>query len=124
MDPVIKGKWTARLRDPSLQQGVGNLKRRDINGEVFHCCLGVLCDIAVEEGVNIAVTDHGNNSVILFDGNEDFLPTRVASWAGLTHNPVTSEWLDGVNMNVTLSYLNDNGGRTFPEIADIIDRDL
>lgn len=128
MIPEIKQQWLDRLRSTRYLQGKGNLKRV-VDGQEFHCCLGVLCEIAKEAGL-VSERKHGSpdDALITFYDirggvqYEDFLPTVVVQWAGLgAGNPVTSIPL-GEHM-ATLSWLNDNG-RTFREIADIIERDF
>lgn len=75
-------------------------------------CGGIGCDAC------------SNNQVVGYDGYDDFPPVKVWQWAGLPNaNPATSIRVDDVNVNATLSYLNDNG-KTFEEIADIIERDF
>jgi hypothetical protein len=59
-----------------------------------------------------------------FDGYEDFLPIKVVDWAGLeSQNPKTRQEVDGMTLNASLTYLNDNT-MTFEEIANVIERDF
>lgn len=129
MNPEIKHQWLDRLRSAGYLQGKGTLKTVH-NGQEFHCCLGVLCEIAKEAGL-VSERYHGapgDGIITFYDMRggvqyEDFLPPVVVEWAGLPGgNPVTRFPLDDDN-NATLSWLNDNG-RTFREIADIIERDF
>ena len=138
MNPEIKAQWVTALRSGDYQQG-GNVLHRRTNGEHRYCCLGVLCDIALKAGVNLRHDPTGDcqcttcqqDGVRAYDGYDDFLPPKVATWAGLDSvNPRTTESIpdpgSGVGANIdnaTLSYLNDNG-KTFAEIADIIERDF
>lgn len=126
MNPEIKAKWVAALRSGEYEQGRGSLLR---DGK--HCCLGVLCEIAVQENVITKATyDTPENSlpefqssVTVFDEGpgEQFsvLPEKVIDWAGLDGgNPIVD---DGKS---NLASLNDNAGLSFDEIADVIETQL
>jgi hypothetical protein len=109
MDPAIRGRWTAALRSGETPQARGKL--RDGEGR---CCFGVLCDLAVEDGV-IGMRQAGDTW--LYDERERYISPRVQEWAGLTE----------FNLKVTirnrfhpLAWHNDNGV-TFAQIADAID---
>lgn len=79
MNEDVKAKWIARLEDPSARQGRGALSTN--RGD---CCLGVLCKIAVEEGVIPEPEGVSHQGALVFSGNDQVLPREVASWAGLT----------------------------------------
>ncbi len=118
MDQRIKDDWVALLRYGGLKQETGNL--RNMKATSF-CCLGVLCELAKTEGV---VERYGDTDYEGEDKDGDsshgfgVLPDVVMEWAGLEYdNPTPKDW------NKTLSTLNDNG-KTFPEIADIIEKGL
>ena len=121
MNPEVKAKWLDALRGGTYQQGVGKLRDYD-----EYCCLGVLCDIAVEEGAvpGARWTSEGEMAFIDAHGEADFsddLPPRpVVDWAGLGDgNP--SVWVD--DLSQTLAELNDTGS-SFEEIADLIEEQL
>jgi hypothetical protein len=124
VNPEIKAQWVAALRSGEYDQGSGVLLRV-IEGEKFHCCLGVLCDLAVKAGLEMRVhTYSGDSHIVEFDGYEDFLPIKVVDWAGLeSQNPKTRQEVDGMTLNASLTYLNDNT-MTFEEIANVIERDF
>jgi hypothetical protein len=139
MDQEKKAQWVAALRSGDYSQGTGVLHRK-VNGEHKYCCLGVLCDIALKAGLELRHDPTGDcqctscqqDGIRAYDGYDDFLPPKVVQWAGLTNgNPRTTESipdpgssLPGTTIdNATLSYLNDNG-KTFEEIAAIIERDF
>jgi hypothetical protein len=105
----IKQKWVAALRSGDYGQGHGALR----NGERF-CCLGVLCELAVQDGVIPEPALHGLTSA--YCGESSTLPERVRSWAGLERrNPYV--------FDDSLAHLND-GGLVFSEIADLIEAHL
>ena len=138
MKPEIKSKWTSALRSGDYKQTDGQLN----NGEGL-CCLGVLCEIAVQDGViqktpPVADADEtlhspgtvGYRSVLETGGTYteyDILPEEVMVWAGLDSRnpPVQFRW-DEEEETVTfvISDLNDDKRLTFPEIADVIEEQL
>lgn len=127
MDPVKKAEWVRRLRSGVYLQGQGQLHIRRPEGD-FYCCLGVLCEMAKEDGVELSITEYEVHSGLVlsiqYHGEEEFLPTRVQEWAGLADsNPTVSYAANGRTRNNTLSYLNDDFRESFPEIADIIEAD-
>lgn len=104
----IKKEWLRRLRSGEYKQGQDYLNR---NGRF--CCLGVLCDIAEEQGVvtsslvSYYTRGYGEE---LRDGS---LPYEVVAWAGLDHS-------DPRPGGHRLSSMNDSG-YTFDQLADIIE---
>jgi hypothetical protein len=45
MKAGMKRKWITALRSGEYEQGAGNLKAKDDEGNVSFCCLGVLRDL-------------------------------------------------------------------------------
>lgn len=112
--------WLAGLRSGQYVQGDGRLKQ-DRSGQTFHCCLGVACEVALQNGVELSV-DISNgqfHNVYLFDNESSYLPNKVQDWLGLRHdNPIV--W-DADNVySYELVDLNDKG-KSFEEIADLIE---
>lgn len=91
-------KWVAALRSGKYEQTTSFLYD---NGR--YCCLGVLCEIA-------GIQHEGR----FFDGEDNFLPARAKDWIGV----FDSDPLIGPN---EASALNDEHGKTFSEIADLIE---
>jgi hypothetical protein len=112
MRDTIRKRWTAALRSNEYQQGKGFLVSRPNHDRgLRYCCLGVLCNLAIEDGVkNLRLVDDGdgvhfeeyvgvyadgsvwdNDDVPAPDhdwmlpGEED-LPECVMEWAGLDHS--------------------------------------
>lgn len=76
------------------------------------CCLGVLCDIYAKE---TGVSWDKSPPKSLYE-EVSILPIQVAAWAGLQdQNPSVS--------GLSLAEHND-GGKTFSEIADMIEGEL
>lgn len=116
MNPEVKAKWVAALRSGGYKQARQALR----NQEGGYCCLGVLCEISgrgewADEGA--AKTYLGDESLLQYLGDESLLPPSVMAWAGLDEPDPTTD------SGESLTELND-GGKSFSEIADIIEREL
>lgn len=128
MNKDVKEKWLAALRSGEYVQGRNFLHRTDDGGM---CCLGVLCDLAVKEGVvrQSPSRPEENAPAFAYDGATQFLPTSVMNWAGLhSVNPeicYSGDTDDDAAPATadTLSELNDEGG-DFELIADVIEEQL
>ena len=112
MNPQIKQKWVDALRSGEYQQTQNRL--HDENG---FCCLGVLCDLYLKENqLEWELVNNGN--YYEFQYKAKILPLSVREWVGVGEgNPLVN---DG---HSTLAELND-GGSTFNEIADVIEKQL
>ena len=120
MNSKIKTKWLTALRSGKYKQAQGRLKRKDA-----YCCLGVLCDLAAEQGkgawkMSMFSTDRSGLATNMI------LPPDIADWAGLSQTDPKIN-LDGIEAGEyttsTISFLNDQGW-TFDQIADIIEAQL
>jgi hypothetical protein len=128
MNPEIRARWTAALRSGEFVQGIEYLAYNDPNsGQRKNCCMGVLCELALEEGV---VTSQLINEIVGYgDGNEmRVLPGEVLEWAGLyEQNPALRPYQRGdyhwrgIGSQMTCSDANDGERLSFSEIADLID---
>ena len=120
MDSKIKARWLAALRSGDYLQARGFL--RSARG---YCCLGVLCEIAVQEGVTTRVTrGEGAESYYGEDFFSTVLPEQVSDWAGglSSSGALPGEaTIDGSFSGNTLADLNDSGRYTFEQIADVIE---
>jgi len=123
LNPEVKEKWVAALRSGEYSQGEGVLK--DVpegDSTPKYCCLGVLCEIAVQEGVikKVPLMNHnaGKSRVGVY------LPRKVAKWAGLKDISDGRKMgdVDGTEQG-RLATMNDTGN-TFGAIADTIEEDL
>lgn len=106
--------WTEALRSGEYHQGKNYLHQKSARGDEF-CCLGVACDIAVKNGVELDIdtTYH----IVRYDKYSAALPTAVAEWLG-----VQTSFGDFYNNGEygSLTNLNDHGVK-FAEIADTIE---
>lgn len=112
MKKEIAEQWVAILRSGMVEQATGRLE--DTAGSM--CCLGVLSAMAEAEGIcrRREVHNHGYS----YDTAETVLPPAVVVWAEVSSN----DGGRGHNRK-TLTRLNDNGGLSFSEIADIIEKE-
>lgn len=138
MKPEIKERWVGALRSGAYEQGRGVLR-----GSEGYCCLGVLCELAAEDGIVEIVEAELDER--LFDTYEPeerpthaykepngdsetfYLPTAVQEWADVEFNP-SIDWnaeseTDKLSQFRYLSTLNDQG-KTFKEISDLIEEYL
>jgi hypothetical protein len=138
----IKAQWVAALRSGEFEQGKTALK----TNEGSYCCLGVLCELAVREGVAVAVPSIGKDNEFSAHSNNYFgpgpdwdsdgmesglLPEVVQKWAGLLdsnpnvrHQLPQDDQVPGLNEISCLADLNDNRNLSFEQIAAIIEEQL
>lgn len=122
MNKEIAKIWVDALRSGKYEQGKYKLRTED---DKF-CCLGVLCDLAEKQGiisepVKIFYEPDAEEKDLFkyyYDNESESLPKSVMKWAGIkdrsgAYSTVPAAWL-------TLD--NDNNGKSFLEIADIIEQ--
>lgn len=147
MKQEIKDKWVAALRSGDYRQTHGKLaKQLSPTEPMGHCCLGVLCELAIEDGVPISREAFPyENGVILRYGpgtngfSDGQLPGVVATWAGLEAKPGSNrcdpklyDVTGGLGETFGVSCAEANDGyqyrnvrkHTFSEIADLIEENL
>lgn len=124
MNPEIKTLWVEALRSGKYKQGDGKLRKIGTDtGEDLHCCLGVLCDLAVDAGVVQRYLDDDDIYVYYTPaGNKsrEFLPTAVQTWAGFRYGDNSPTIAP---IGESLVGLNDNG-KPFTLIANVIEEYL
>ena len=126
MNPEIKAEWVRRLKSGDYKQTIeGYLKIEKVPGQFEYCCLGVLCEIAQDNGIlyqkdTPGVAGNGIYSVFSFNEGVAYLPEAVRNWAGL-HSTEGTYTLKLEHR----SLIGDNdGGTSFTEIADIIEENF
>lgn len=140
--PEVKAErmklWTAALRSGEYPQAKGYLK----TDEGF-CCLGVACEVAIKNGLDIETNDDNlGYKTTSYGGSEYFenstLPREVMEWYGIDKiNPsvvyeITEDEVDddgillleGRPFSTEISELNDTLGFDFNQLADLIDDQL
>jgi hypothetical protein len=135
MDQDIKKRWVDALRSGEYKQARNYLSAGD-----GYCCLGVLCEIAVQDGVVFKDDDtYFSKENPHNDYSAEELPDAVRTWAGLDEidhsgNPLSDVPYTGLGdwpvrrppgrENAHLSELNDDMDYDFNMIADVIERTL
>jgi hypothetical protein len=127
-------KWVEALESGEYPQTTGRLQRTGpgySDQPIGYCCLGVLCEIAAENGITykeIPSLDDHPTGVALFGGDDLLPPNSVKEWAGLdSANPLLTVEVPTYDYDLErevlvegdhqLSELNDEYGWTFAEIA-------
>ena len=121
LKPDIKAKWLEALRSGEYAQAKGALKDDldpDDPTKVGYCCLGVLCELARQEGGVLNSVSKSFTGTYNYDGESGLLPYSVQRWSGL--NDSSPEYQNEDGEYIWLTDLNDNG-KTFAELADIIE---
>jgi hypothetical protein len=115
MDREIAIKWIDRLESlPPESQGSGALNK---NGKM--CCLGVLSEIALENGIVDSRIDAYTGKTVYGEtenevGDDVYLTSAVIDWAKI--DTLRNKWnpsIDGVH----LATMNDDMNMSFQEIA-------
>lgn len=116
MKKSIAKKWVKELRSGRYGQGTERLVDENDN----FCCLGVLCNLAVDEGIGEWVRTYDGwafKTESEVDGTT--LPLEVMQWAGMT----SRNGLPNKKAHTTLASLND-AGKSFKELANIIEENV
>jgi hypothetical protein len=115
----IADLWAEELRSGKYTQGTGFLCTEKENDTPKHCCLGVLCELAIKQGLPVAIQKDGEVLItVSFDGEAITLPDSVVDWAGLKSSG--GKWDEA--RDFSLWHANDSG-TTFDEIAEIIEKE-
>lgn len=112
MKKVVLDLWVKALRSGEYTQGHGTLRATDKDGKPRLCCLGVLCEVAIKEGVPLTTTEEEYSSggtYVTYDGASAYPPESVEEWAGLTNT-------SGLHRHDPASW-NDSDHETFETIA-------
>jgi hypothetical protein len=116
MNADIKAQWVAALRSGEYKQGRDLLHYKDDLSNEHMCCLGVLSHLAVKAGACSRYFDDEQGEYVYGSGAVAHLPREVVEWASLDDDSPSVERDLLVNIN--------DGGASFEEIADMIERDL
>jgi hypothetical protein len=120
----IKRRWVEALRSGRYPQHQEVLNQP---GKGF-CCLGVLCEIAVEDDILVRKTYHDRSYIGYVQPDEEgevathILTNAIIRWAGLSH--LNSETTTKNGKTKSLTAWNDSGEASFNEIADMIEEQL
>ncbi len=126
----IKKRWVAALRSGKYKQG-----REALNTKGRLCCLGVLCELAVQDGI-IKKGEPDKNGGVSYgaEAQRSVLPKRVVKWAGLSDpdpkvfdvdvDSPTKRRPNAFYFKTALSDINDESKRRFATIAKLIEAQL
>lgn len=118
MIKAIADKWCAALRSGEYNQGY-NALRTEKDGRERYCCLGVLCDLAMKNGVLMTLSLNGE-----YDGMGAYLPEAVTDWSGVRKcSPEVNIFRSNRDTKLTLSCLNDSK-TSFEDIAKLIETNI
>lgn len=142
MKAEVKELWLKALRSGEYKQGTGQLVEVLDSGVRRYCCLGVLCDVAVKNGLELVVNEDEDG--VTYDRQGALLPRRVVDWAELRDalNSIGARFRldeledgatgaefaiyvdpDGTGSPEDLAGLNDSGN-SFLKIADLIEKGI
>lgn len=107
MNREIKNEWVKRLRSGEYDQIGSSLHTKD-----GFCCLGVLCEIAVDN--EVIKPPEFTGAEYRYVKSTSYLPLKVQKWAGIRQRGTYDK------NKSNLAQDNDNGC-TFDEIANIIE---
>ncbi len=112
MNKEIKVKWLEALRSGKYKQGKQRLRSKVTDR---FCCLGVLCDISGigEWVVNRVGNYEYSNPLVKDDSAASILPAFVIDSSGISQEH-----------RCNLMTMNDEGNKTFHEIANYIEKEL
>lgn len=112
MNKKIMQKWVKALRSGTYAQATDTLVTNDDR----FCCLGVLCNLAAEDGQGEWVPrDNTWAFQAKYTSDTSALPDDIKYWADMGSNDGTLK-----DFHKSLAEMND-AGKTFLEIADIIE---
>jgi hypothetical protein len=131
----IAKQWVDALKSGTYQQGTGKLHATDINGTCMYCCLGVLCDLYMQQNpdeLDVQVVTRksdvflqhtqmlsiGDDSITVYDNDSLVLPLRVREWAGM--HDALGRFTNASHAQDSLAELNDHG-MSFDRLADVIE---
>jgi len=131
LNPSVKKKWLDALRSGKYTQCRAVLKKTsDSDPSPSFCCLGVLCDIYINEHDGVEWKHDVYSNTIQFSDN--FPPDDVIVWAynGHEHKRKSDNLGEQAfqikhnGFNLNLWQLNDVNKKSFNEIADVIEDQL
>lgn len=115
MNQKVKKEWLTALRSGEYQQCTRQLHNKK---DGSYCCLGVLCELHRREFDNLWIQTNETDTTLYYLGNKNILPDEVVKWAGVRDGGLMSSSPVG-----QLIMANDSG-KSFAEIADLIEENL
>lgn len=125
MNPEVKKLWVDALRSGKYKQGQNALATYDLDTEGYaYCCLGVLCEVAREQGVDVEVLEFGTEDdelYLMYHRQHEILPSHIADWAGLDDQRANFTAIYGSMIIQTSLVERNDAGRTFDGLAEDIE---
>jgi len=130
MNPEVKAKWLAKLRDPETEQARMCLAKPHStdSAKVAVCVWGALCEVAREAGILKREEDHHQDFYWYFsdpdkdDADTCAPPVAALLWAGFRNERMPDLVFHGAKYG--LAGLNDAVALSLPEMADLIEKQL
>lgn len=138
-----KAAWIRALRSGKFPQATGTLCALNEKGErLGYCCLGVLIELAIKDGVQIEVKAEPLSGHVVYGRQTGHLPLEVMQWAGLDQaNPQLRPEIyaddvkpcdvcgekhgsSPVQRSISATAANDDALLNFDQIADLIKENL
>lgn len=113
----VAKKWARELRSGKYAKGTDAL-----NASGKFCCLGVLCELAIKNGVVVdKLTDEDTD--VTYDGEYGSLPVAVQEWAEMqSQDGFFYDEKGTQTKRKNLTIVNDKMKYGFGRIADIIEK--
>lgn len=118
----VAKKWVKALRSGKYKQGRGALCEDE-----KYCCLGVLCEVAIKDGVKLKKEDSEySKGYISYSGYGSTLPPKVLKYADMKKDAPVGIIEDhlATDLEDELIYLNDTQKYSFKKIADFIEKNF
>jgi len=116
MKAKLKKQWLKALRSGKYNQGRANLVK-STETQIHHCCLGVLCDVLVQNGKDMTYVQEENSY-------EGFMYSKHNL---LMLDDLTSDLRKDIGISEEIQNklikMNDEYFCTFEEIADYIEKE-
>lgn len=112
--------WIQALRSGEFKQGLTSLcQKREKQKTYRYCCLGVACEVAIQNGVYLNIEEEAlcGDVYVYYNGESEKLANKldvVRRWLGLRKSSIKGELRDPVE---ELIYMNDEG-KSFKTIAN------
>ncbi len=123
MDKKIKREWITALRSGEYKQVSGALCKLNGDGSVKgHCCLGVACEVAIKNGLDVDVSEddiNSDQSKRRYAQSTYWLPASVQGFYGFANE---SGFPNTGDTERRLTEMNDRG-EPFDYIADVLEKE-
>lgn len=123
MKPEIKEKFIAALRSGEYNQTTARLYRK-VKGEDCYCALGVLCDLALKEGVEGLVFDPTDDEQLYFFRGPEPDDAIGFGWRISILPTVVKQWADVDDFFASRVYSRNDSGRSFHDLAKWVEKNF